>query len=190
VSGARDDRAPWRLLDSRLALDVPWYRVRCDTLALPDGSVIDYYVSERRDVALVFAVTEEREVVLVRQYKHGAGETTLELPGGMIEPGEDAPAAAARELREETGYAPGPAGFVQIAAVHEDTSKNTNRVFSFLAPDARRVGDERPEAAEVAGGLRVELHPLDAVPGMIGTAVTAQSSLLAILLALDALARR
>ena len=189
MSGGPGGGGPWRRLGSRLALDTPWYRVRCDTLELPDGSVIDYYVSERRDVALVFAVTEAAEVVFVRQYKHGAGETTLELPGGLIDAGEDAPAAAARELREETGHAPGPAGLVEIGAVHQDTSKSTNRVFSFLAADARRAGAEQPEPAEVAGGLRVELHPLDGVRDLIGTVVTAQSSVLAILLALEALGR-
>ena len=181
---------PWRLLGSRLALDTPWYRVRCDTLELPDGSVIDYYVSERRDVALVFGVTEDARVVFVRQYKHGAGERTLELPGGVIDPGEDAPAAAARELVEETGYAPGAAGLEPIGTVHEDTSKNTNRVFSFLADGVRPGAGERLEATEAASALRVELHPVASVREMVGTVVTAQASVLAMLLALDALGRR
>jgi ADP-ribose pyrophosphatase len=179
--------APWRVLRSRLALDAPWYRVRCDTIELPDGSVVDYYVSERRDVALVFAVTADATVVFVRQYKHGAGAATLELPGGVVDDGEEPEAAAVRELREETGHAPGPSGLLGIGAVDEDTSKNTNRVFSFLAPDARAVAEVRPEAMEAAGGLRVERHPLAAVRAMVGAAVTAQSSALAILLALDAL---
>jgi 8-oxo-dGTP pyrophosphatase MutT (NUDIX family) len=108
----------------------------------------------------------------------------------VVDDGEEPEAAAVRELLEETGHAPGPSGLVPIGAVHEDTSKNTNRVFSFLAPDARAVAEVRPEAMEAAGALRVEPHPLAAVRGMVGAAVTAQSSALAILLALDALERR
>src|ERR1700685_2321138 len=95
---------PWRTLESRVAFDHHWYRLRRDTVELPGGAILDdYFVAVRPDVALVVPLTSAGEVVLVRQYKHGIGEVTLELPGGALDPGETPVAAAARELGGETG---------------------------------------------------------------------------------------
>ena len=75
----------WTVTDSQMALDVEWCRIRRDTVRLPDGTVLDdYYLAVRPDVAVVFAVSAAHKVPLVRQYKHGAGEITLELPAGLI----------------------------------------------------------------------------------------------------------
>src|ERR1700761_4271663 len=84
----------------------PFLRVRSDTVELPDGTIIEnYFVRESRGFAVIAAVTPERDVVLVRQYKHGIATITLELPAGMIDPGETPESCATRELAEETGYA-------------------------------------------------------------------------------------
>ena len=96
---------PWRVVATEPALDERWFRVRRETVELPDGAVVDdYFVAVREDFALVAAVTETDELVLVRQWKQGIRQLTLELPGGIVE-AEDPAAAAARELLEETGYA-------------------------------------------------------------------------------------
>jgi 8-oxo-dGTP pyrophosphatase MutT (NUDIX family) len=98
---------PWTLLSSEMAFDHRWYKLRRDTVQLPDGRIIDdYFVSQRPDVAIVVPLTRERDFILVRQYKHGAQAITLEFPAGTFR-SESAEAAAARELEEETGYSPG-----------------------------------------------------------------------------------
>jgi len=95
----------WEILSSELVVESPWYNLRRDTCRLPDGSVIKpYYVRVHDGFSVVFALTPDRRVVMIRQYKHGIGETVLELPAGAMEPGEDPAACAARELEEETGY--------------------------------------------------------------------------------------
>ena len=84
----------------------------------------------------VIPFTEDGQVILIRQYRAGTHEVTLEIPGGMIDAGEDPADAAARELAEETGYVAGslePLGVVQPNPAIQD-----NRCYTFLARDAER----------------------------------------------------
>ncbi len=95
----------WRVLSSSYPINSPFLRLRSDVIELPGGGVIhDYYVRESRGFAVILALTTDDRVVLVRQYKHGAGRTVLELPAGAIDAGETPLACAKRELAEETGY--------------------------------------------------------------------------------------
>jgi 8-oxo-dGTP pyrophosphatase MutT (NUDIX family) len=95
----------WRILSSSYPIVTPFLRLRSDIIELPDGAIIEnYYVRETRGFAIIFALTRDGRVVLVRQYKHGAARTVLELPAGAIDEGETAAECAARELAEETGY--------------------------------------------------------------------------------------
>jgi ADP-ribose pyrophosphatase len=105
-----DDRLRhWTVRSSAYLVDRPFLRVRKDTVELPDGTIIeDYFVRESRGFSIVAALTPERHVVMVRQYKHGVAQIVLELPAGMIDPGETPEACAIRELAEETGYAGDP----------------------------------------------------------------------------------
>jgi 8-oxo-dGTP pyrophosphatase MutT (NUDIX family) len=104
------DLGPWQILESSWLFRSPFVGLRRDRCRLPDGRLSpDYFFLEIRDAAIVVAVTPGREVLLVREYKHGPGDVLPTLPAGFIEPGE-APAEAARlELAEETGHAGGPA---------------------------------------------------------------------------------
>jgi 8-oxo-dGTP pyrophosphatase MutT (NUDIX family) len=95
----------WRVLSSSYPIATPFLRLRSDVIALPDGEIIEnYYVRESRGFTVIFPLTADGHVVLVRQYKHGAARTVLELPAGAIDEGESAAQCARRELAEETGY--------------------------------------------------------------------------------------
>jgi ADP-ribose pyrophosphatase len=128
---------PWRLLRSEIVFDEPWYKLRRDWAALPDGrNVDDYYVSLRPEVVLIFALTPDDEVVMVRQYKHGAASILLEFPGGTFLPAhEQAAVAAARELAEETGYA--APELELLGTAWDDPTRQDNRVHMYLARGAR-----------------------------------------------------
>ena len=98
----------WERLGGETLLETPYFNLRSDRLRLPDGSVKDpYYVLERPDAAIIFPVTEDGEVVLVRQYRPPLERLELGLPAGLVEEGEEPEAAARRELSEETGYSGG-----------------------------------------------------------------------------------
>jgi ADP-ribose pyrophosphatase len=151
----------WKILASHNAFDHRWYVVRRDTLLLPDGTIVDdYFVSVRLDVVVVVAVDRSGQMVVVRQYKHGVREVTLEFPAGTFN-GEQPEAAAVRELEEETGYVPGRIEY--LGRCFDDASKNTNTVHMFLALDCELRGQQKLERMEKAAGLELLLLPVDEV---------------------------
>ena len=98
----------WKVLESEYLIRRPWLTARRDRAELPDGRINnEYYVLEYPDWVNIIAVTEDGDIVLERQYRHGLGNTCYELPCGVIEKGETPLEAAKRELLEETGYAGG-----------------------------------------------------------------------------------
>jgi 8-oxo-dGTP pyrophosphatase MutT (NUDIX family) len=97
--------SPWKTLESRHDDSMILFRPRWDTLAHPrSGERFERLVLETPDWVNVLALTGEGALVLVRQYRFGAGTITTEIPSGVVDPGEDHGHAARRELREETGY--------------------------------------------------------------------------------------
>jgi ADP-ribose pyrophosphatase len=130
----------WRIVESRVVIETPHLRLREDEIELPNGTRIgNYYVRESRGFTVVFAVTPDERVVLVRQYKHGVSHWVLELPAGAIDPGEAPEACARRELAEETGYvAAGPALEHMGTFVYDPTS-STTRYHLYLARGARKL---------------------------------------------------
>jgi 8-oxo-dGTP pyrophosphatase MutT (NUDIX family) len=150
------DEPGWQVTSSSYVLDSPYLRIRRDRIVLPDGSVIeDYYVRESRGYVIVFALTPERQVVLVRQYKHGIGKVLLELIAGAIDEGEDPAQTAARELAEETGYAAPSIEYVR-SFITDPTSANTI-AHLFFARDAYCAGSQQLDVTEA---IAVELASL------------------------------
>src|ERR671921_325709 len=96
---------PWQKVSSKPLSDHRVLKIRVDRLINPkDGVEHPRVVIEAPDWVNVIPVTEDGRVVMVRQYRFGIAENTLEVPGGMVDPGEEPARAAARELEEETGY--------------------------------------------------------------------------------------
>ncbi len=138
----------WRTRASRLVHADKWIRLRADDCVRADGvEIAPYYVLEYPDWVQVVAITDDERIVVVRQYRHGVGRVTRELPAGCMDASDaDACAAGARELLEETGYA--CSTLRQVGASFVDPAHCTNRVFILLGEGARRVRDPRPDATE------------------------------------------
>ena len=126
------------------------------------GRSHDYYVVHLADAVNVVAVTPDRRVLLVRQFRAGSGRDSLETPGGLVEPGEDPASAAVRELREETGYEGGPPR--SLGTVWSNPSLLTSRMTTVLIEDVRPVG---PTAFDSHEELVLELMPESEVPASL-----------------------
>jgi 8-oxo-dGTP pyrophosphatase MutT (NUDIX family) len=95
----------WEIIDDRLLKACRVWDLRERRYRHPEnGKEGDFYYLDSRDWVIVVARTVEGELILVRQFRWGADELSWELPGGMIDKGEDPVEAGLRELQEETGY--------------------------------------------------------------------------------------
>jgi ADP-ribose pyrophosphatase len=157
------EKPAWRRRSSTYVVDSPHLRLRVDELELPDGTVIpNYYVRESAGFVIVFALTTEREVILVRQYRYGADAIHLELPAGTIDEGEEPRDCAIRELAEETGYEAGDVRL--IGSYRAEPARSTAFAYMFLATNAKRTRDPLLDPSEV---IEVELEPLESFRHML-----------------------
>jgi ADP-ribose pyrophosphatase len=99
----------------------------------------DFFVINAPDWVNVVALTTDAQLVLVRQFRYGINEFSLEIPGGVIDAGEDPVGAAVRELREESGYVGSSARL--LGTVHPNPAIQNNRCHLVLVEGARRTAD-------------------------------------------------
>ncbi len=118
-----DDR--WQTLGQKYLYRNPWCAFRVDEVMLPDGNTLDYGVLEGGGFAATVPITQEGNVVLVRQWRQPLGRFTLELPSGGVDAGESPETAARRELLEEAGYR--AEGLEHLASINTSTGR-TNEV--------------------------------------------------------------
>jgi 8-oxo-dGTP pyrophosphatase MutT (NUDIX family) len=152
--------APWRKLGSRVVCDCRVFSVRADRFEVPSTrEQHEFFVVDCPDWVNVIALTSSGEVVLVRQHRFGIDRPSLEIPGGMIDPGESPLEAAARELLEETGYRGRELSV--LGTIHPNPALQPNTAHTILALDCVRVAAPRPDAHEDLELLVVPLAEID-----------------------------
>jgi 8-oxo-dGTP pyrophosphatase MutT (NUDIX family) len=150
---------PWRVLESRTVVDRRWLKVHEQRIGLPHGGEIDeYHLLETPSWVAALALTDEGDVVLVDQYRHGAARVSRELPAGVIDEGESPERAAKRELLEETGYA--SERWSPLIELATEPGRNTTRAHFWIALGAHRVAEQNTEPSEHIAIAIVPTHEL------------------------------
>ncbi|KAA2243073.1 NUDIX hydrolase [Chitinophaga agrisoli] len=150
----------WKLLRSEYIYKDNWLTARKDACLTPGGKIVDpYYVLEYPNWVNGLAIAEDGQVIMVRQYRHGFGQTILELPGGAMDPTDASPEIAMRrELLEETGYA-----FETVIALGDicpNPASSNNLTFMFLATGGKKVQEQQLDQNEEIEIVHVSMEEL------------------------------
>lgn len=173
----------WKTVASTYICKDPYLSVRRDTRSAQGFDEHDFYILEFPDWANVVAITENNQVVLVRQFRHGLEDINLEIPGGVVDPGENPLDTAARELAEETGFIPEKLELLSSVSVNPAIQGNWCHLF--LATGCRREREQNLDGTE---SISVETVPLDTLAELVDTGIIHHSlNCLAINLALKKL---
>lgn len=151
------DVVPWRLVASERGESMLLFTPRWDRLENPrTGEVLRRLVLETPEWVNVVAVDREERVVCVRQYRFGIGRVTTEIPGGVVDPGEDHGAAARRELLEETGCT--AERWTYLGCVEPNPAFQTNRCHHWLAEGVRRIAPQTLDRGEDVAVQHLEVE--------------------------------
>jgi ADP-ribose pyrophosphatase len=128
-------------LDSQTVFSTAWFDVVAKTMRSGESP---YYSLRLPDYVGVLAITEDQRILAVRQYRPAVERLTIELPAGLIDPGESPAETARRELLEETGYR---AEEIQVLGeLTTDTGRMSNRIWACFAPSVRKAASHESES--------------------------------------------
>lgn len=156
---------PWRYLEGEQLVDLGIFTLQREKAVSPrTGKARDFVHIASANWVNVIPLTASGEVVLVRQWRHGVKEFCLEIPGGLVDVAEEPVEAAAREVREETGYA-GDCP-LELGMVEPNPAILNNLMYTYLMENCQLLADQQLDPGE---DVEVVRAPLSEVPQLIAT---------------------
>ena len=147
----------WKNLDSKQLFGNEIFGFREDKVQSPKtDKVHPVWVMDAPNWINIIPITAEKKVVLIKQYRFGNQEITLEIPGGMIDKGESPKEAAIRELKEETGFV--AKEVIEIGRVTPNPALMSNFTYSFLALNVEKSFDQNLDGMEDIEVIEVNLE--------------------------------
>lgn len=155
--------SPWDLQADELHSDCRIFEVRKQRLKRrSDGVEGDFFVLNTNDWVNVLAITPQNELILVRQFRYGTQDYSLEPPGGVVEKDEDPLIAGIRELQEETGYVGENPELLGV--VRPNAAILSNRCHVMLVRNAKKTAELNFDQHEE---LITELYPLNELKDLV-----------------------
>jgi 8-oxo-dGTP pyrophosphatase MutT (NUDIX family) len=152
----------WDLIDSKVDRDYRVFRINVETSLSPrTNKAGQFYIIDTNDWVNIIPITADGQVVMIKQYRHGSKNVTLEIPGGLVDD-ESPEKAALRELLEETGYQGD--GVTYLGATNPNPAIFNNLCHTFLVKNVKKVSDINLDDNE---DIEVVLKPLSEVSGLI-----------------------
>lgn len=159
----KDKLETWKRVSSEVIADARIFKVRKDFCERDsDGQEATFFVCENPDWVNIVAVTETGNVILIEQFRHGTEEIILEIPGGMVDEGESHSITAARELLEETGFA--PREMIPLGRSRPNPAIQNNWIYHYLALDCEKKNETKFDEHE---SIVVKLVPISEIPKLI-----------------------
>jgi 8-oxo-dGTP pyrophosphatase MutT (NUDIX family) len=157
---------PWQTISSRPAGDFRIFTIRSDRKISPrTQKAHEFFVLDCVNWVNVIAITPDKQLVMVEQYRHGSDTVELEIPGGMMDAGDASPAATGlRELREETGYEGENPQL--IGEIFPNPAIMSNHCFTVMLENCRCL---HPVEFDHGEDLLTRLVPIANIPGMVAT---------------------
>ena len=153
----------WKKLSSKYLSRHIYFTARKDRCEMPNGTIVDpYFVVEMPESVCAMAITENNEVILVKQYRHPIEASILELPGGFVDKGETAETSIARELQEETGYS--FSNFYCLGRIAANPGVLNNFTTLYLVTGGKKVSEQQLDYNEE---IEIKLFPLEEVRTML-----------------------
>jgi len=137
----------WSRLSSKPVVQDRWFHVTADRCEIKPGKIIDpFYVVHEKEWVHIYALNTQAEVLTVRQYRYAADAVCTELPGGVVDPGENHESAAVRELLEETGHT--AKRWSYVGKLFANPARQTNSVHIYLAEELALAADQALDETE------------------------------------------
>lgn len=163
----------WKLLKPRSLIKNPWIEVLENDYLLPDNSILPkFYVIKEHDGVGIVAMTKEKKILIIKQYRPAVGEFIYSFPSGFIEKQDiDIINRARVELLEETGYGRGK--WYYVGKTYNSPQRSTHINHCVVALNVKRIANQKLEAGE---DIIYKLVTIDQIKQMIKLGTFASSA--------------